>query len=298
MRKGGAILAVAAALIVGAVPTSAAARFCEGGVIHDYTKPLKQMPEIRRPPLNEHLPFGPARVFLGQIGPGPLLIGGGEVGFGLSFSPFYPGHHLSPSLNWGVVIRVARVDRWGRTTEVVGLLEKQVTRLRSTDEQPSGDLALSPRLSKPALYRVEITISDADGKRLGRYGEYLRVLRPSLDAGISLNKTSFYPGETVVATLENPGTDALFYGLGYGIEGFDGSSWGRAPISPSGPVPAIGLGTGPGEKSSCWNFPIPANAAAGLYRFAWSGEAIRGPFPPGRRSPLALYSEFQILPPL
>jgi hypothetical protein len=296
MKRGGAILAVAMALIAGAVPTPAAAISCESEIVHDYTKPLKRLPEIRRPPL-ETLPFAPAQVSFGQIGRGPLITGSGKVGFHLSYSS-YPDHHPSPRLNWVVAVSIAEIDGRGRTTKVIRFIEEEVKRLRSSDDEPSGDLSLAAQISKPGLYRAQITFSRPSGERLGRYGGYVRLLRPTLDAGISLNKTSFHPGETLVATLENRGTEALSYGLGYAIEDFDGVSWGRAPISPSGPIPAIGLGTGAGEKSTCWSFPIPANAAAGPYRFAWFGEAIRSTLRRQHATPLARYSEFQILPSL
>jgi hypothetical protein len=297
MRRGGAILAVAMALAVGAVPTPAAAISCENEIIHDYAKPLKRLPELRQPPLVGTLPFAPAQVSFGQIGRGPLITGSGKVGFYLSYSS-YPDRHPSPRLNWIVAVSIAEIDGRGRTTKVIRLIEEKVKRLPASEGEPSGDLSLAARISKPGLYRVQITFSRPSGERFGSYGGYVRLLRPTLDTGISLNKTSFYPGETLVATLENRGTEALSYGLGYAIESFDGMGWGRAPISPSGPVPAIGLGTGPGEKSTCWSFQIPANAEARPYRFAWSGEATRSTLRRPHATPLARYSEFQILPAL
>jgi hypothetical protein len=284
------------ALVAGAVPTAAAAISCENEIVHDYAKPLKRLPKLRQPPL-ETLPFAPARVFFDQIGRGPLITGSGKVGFSLSYSS-YPNHHPSPRLNWVVAVNIAEIDGRGRTTRVIRFIEEEVKRLRSADDEPSGDLLLAAKISKPGLYRAQITFSRPSGERLGRYGGYVRLLRPTLDAGIALNKASFHPGETLIATLENRGAEALSYGLGYTIEGFYGVGWRPAPISPSGPVPAIGLEMGAGEKSTCWSFLIPANAAAGAYRFAWFGEATRSTLRGQRATPLARYSEFQILPPL
>jgi len=280
----------------GMVADSAGAALCETSIVHDYKQPLKRLPHIREVPLREHLSFAPARVFVAQIGNGPLVVGNDTVGFGLSYSPFYPGHHLSPPLNWLVEAKLVRIDLGGRTTLPLGSIIKRVNRLRSTDDQPSGDLDLSFPVSKPALYRLEITFTDQTGKRLGRYGKYFRVLRPSLDARLILNGTAFHPGDTVTARLENYGTDSLYYGLDRTIERYDGSTWAVAPESSQGAILAIGLSSGPGESASCWSFSIPPSEPPGRYRFAWSGEAFYGSFSRGKTR-LRLESEFQILPP-
>jgi hypothetical protein len=299
IRKGAAPLVIGAIAWLsafGASSDSAGAAFCETGIVHNYKQPLEQLPHIREAPLREHLSFGPARIFMGQIGSGPLVVGSDAVGFGLSYSPFYPGHHLSPPLNWLVEAQLARVDRHGRTTQTLEKISKRVGRLRSTDDQPSGDLDLSFPVSKPALYRVEITFTDRTGKRLGRYGKYFRVLRPSQDARLTLNGTEFHPGETVTARLENHGTDSLSYGLGRTIERYDGSTWTVAPESSQGAVPAIGLSSGPGESASCWSFTIPPSEPPGRYRFVWSGDAFNGSSVALHTTHLRLEPEFQILP--
>lgn len=301
MRKGRALLAIgtiATCVALGALPGSASASaFCEEGLVHNYAKPLKQLAPPHYPPIDEHLPFAPARVFLGRTGSGPLIVGSGEVGYRLDFSPRYPGHHFSPPLHWHVVARFARIDSRGATIDVIQSYEREVGRLRAGEDRPSGDLSLVAKISEPGLYRAEITFSDSSGKRLAHYGEYFRGLRPISDVDLSLNGSAFRPGETVVATLENRGTDLLSYGLRYTIENFDGSSWSSSPINPSGPVLAIGLGMGPGGKSSCWAFQIPANAPAGPYRFTWSGDRRVDGQASTRSTRLYRSAEFTILPP-
>jgi hypothetical protein len=153
------------------------------------------------------------------------------------------------------------------------------------------------RLSgKPSLYRFEIEFLNWAGKRIGRFGRYLRVLRPRRDARLALNPTSFRPGDTVAPRLENFGTESLLYGLGYSIESYDGAAWARSPIDRPRPIPLIGLRTGPGEAASCWDFTIPSDAPPGLYRFVWSGRASRETIP-GHDGRLKLTAEFQVLPP-
>lgn len=282
--------------IAGFVSTSqAGAAFCETGIVHNYLKPLERMPEVRQAPVDQHLPFGPFRVFLGHTNRVPLQVGSGELGFHLSYSPFHLHKHFSPRLDWLVTAQLTRVDRRGRSIELLGRIKKQVKRLRSSDDRPRDTLHFSFEVSNPALYRVEIAFRGRSKEMLARYGEYIRVLRPRFDAQLALDRSSFRPGEVVSPRLENYGTESLFYGLDYSIESYDGVSWTPAPIKASGIVPAIGLGTGPGGAASCWNFRIPMDAPPGLYRFVREVEHAAGLF--GHRGePIALTAEFDIAP--
>jgi hypothetical protein len=265
---------------------------CEYGVVRDYAKPLKRLPHFQRNPATEHLPFGPARVFLNHRG-GPLFVGGGEVGYSLSFSPRFPGHHLSPPLNWIVEARYVRVDKRGRPTQVRGRIVRRVKRLRSDEDKPSGRLGFLFKVGRPALYRLEITFSDLSGKRLARYGEYLRVLEPELDARLSLNGTAFQSGERVLATVDNYGTTSLSFGLFRTIEYFNGASWEPAANSSQGVVPLPLLWAGPGASALCWGFTIPPGETQGLYRFVVHVDSSR-PRPELKGKPLTLSSEFQV----
>jgi hypothetical protein len=241
--------------------------FCDTGVVHDYTTPLKRLSRIRPAPFGSPLSFGPARVFLGHFGNGSLQLGPGKRGFTLSFSPYEEGH-FSPRLDWQVTSRLLEVDRDGEQVGAPETIEKDVKRLRSVDDVGHGTEFAYDVPGRPALYRVEIVFENAKGERLGRFGENFRVLRPSLDVGLVLNGTSFHRGETVRAWLLNPGVAFLFFGLGRAIEFNDGTAWTRPPVEfPNGPVPAIGLSLGPGEKASCWQVTIPADAVPGTYRF-------------------------------
>jgi hypothetical protein len=159
------------------------------------------------------------------------------------------------------------VDSQGQPVRVLGDLIRRVKRLRDDEAEPSGRLVFLFKAGKPALYRLEITFSDLSGKRLARYGEYLRVLEPKLDARLTLNGTTFKPGERVTARLNNYGTTTLSFGLDRSIDFFDGASWVSAPNSAQGPVLAIGLGLGPGGSAECWGFTIPPEEPPGEYRF-------------------------------
>jgi hypothetical protein len=157
------------------------------------------------------------------------------------------------------------------------------------------------------VYRLEISFRNKAGALLGRFGEYVRVLRRTGSEGrrLALNKTSFLPGEAVVAHAEELGVGWIEVNDTYTIEVHDGSTWARAPITPKGVSLLIGTIVGPGEATSvsrfnpaksCWAFAIPPGASPGLYRFVIDGVSMKVD---GRRlfrgPPLSLSAEFQIL---
>jgi hypothetical protein len=287
LRRRTLLVASVLAMLIATPAIADADPFCETSVVRNYRKPLEGMPPLHSSPLGERLSFGPRNVFFGRTGPWPLVVGSAEIGFHLSYASITK-HNTGPPLHWLVTAKLAQVDLSGLVRDVIDW--KRVDGLELSDRI---SFSFQPP-SKPALYRIEVVFRNKSRKKLGRFGEYFRVMRPTLDAGLSLNGASFRPGETVSARLENYGTEALSYGLHYSIEAFDGSAWARSPISPSGPVVAIGLATGPGEAASCWDFRIPPDAPPGLYRFVWSGESYRNRFTGFR--PLTLTAEFQIAP--
>ncbi len=233
--------------------------------------------------------FAPARVFLGRDGFGPLQVGPGERGFRLSFSPYSEGNSASRRLDWQVTSRLAKLDRRGRALGPPQTIERHVKRV------PAGsgvDFSFDIP-GKPAIYGVEIVFENSKGKRLGRFGEYFRVLRPSLDFDFFLDKTTFRRGEVVRAWLANRGVAYFSFGLGQTIEYKTGDTWTPVKFS-SGIVPAIGLGIGPGVKTSCWSTTIPPEAALGTYRFAKTVDhSTEARF--GRGAPLGLSAEFTVV---
>ncbi len=137
-----------------------------------------------------------------------------------------------------------------------------------------------------------MTISTWAGRRLTRFGEYVRILLPSFDARLALNQPTFRPGDQVVPRLENYGADYLFFGLiGAYYERYDGASWSYARFG-SGAVPAIGLGIGPGATAECWARQIPNDALPGRYRFSLKIDHGRHPF--SNRAEKTLHSEFDV----
>jgi hypothetical protein len=205
-------------------------------------------------------------------------------------------------LNWLVTAKLARLNRQGSVSRTLGSSRKHLTSL-GRDGNASLGLSLP---GKVGFYRLEIVFRNGAGNRLGRFGEYVRVLRPTGPSSrLTLNKASFLPGETVSARVEELGIGWLEVNDIYSIEIYDGSTWVRAPISPNRLSLLIGTLLGPGEATTmsqftpsppCWSFTIPFGASPGLYRFVLDGESkkvVENRLMPG--SPLTLSSEFQIV---
>lgn len=273
----------------------AKADFCETSKVRDYEKPLRGLPRVPAPPFDDRLDFAPARTFIGRFSPGPLQVGSGKRGFTLNFSPDPANPQPSRQLNWRITASLVPLDRSGDPTGKPRKIERHVRRLRPDGEKYGGlDFSFAVP-GKPALYRVELVFENKAGQRLARFGENFRVLRPSLDLDFFLNGTSFRRGETVQAWLVNRGVAALFFGLGKRIDYWDGTTWTVPPVKfPGGPIPAIGIGIGPGVKTTCWSTTIPADAVAGTYRFVKDVEySTSAPFGPSGNS-LDLIAEFTV----
>jgi len=123
----------------------------------------------------------------------------------------------------------------------------------------------------------------------------------SADVRLTLNGTTFQPGEEVLGKVENFGTELLFYGLGFGLERYDGAAWLPVDLSalfgrPFGFL-LIGLGIGPGRSDDCSSaLPVPTSMSPGLYRMVKSVDVVgQRPFREGSRSIMA---EFTIVMPV
>jgi hypothetical protein len=282
--------ALCAVLLLAAAGTAnaRASAFCETSVIHNYEKPLEAMPPIRASPERERLPFGPGNLFFGTIGIGPVAVGSQEVGYAMTYSRTAP-HPTGSKLGWLVTAKLDRVDATRRVTEPVAF--EQVDGVRF----PSKHQLAFKVSSKPALYRIEAVFRDGSGKRLGRYGRYLRVVQMHSEKRLALPQTSYRVGETVAPRLENEGTDTLFYGLGYAVDKFDGINWAPTSLGPEAFL-LIGLYSFPGEAASCWPFTVPAEAQAGEYRLRLSVTTYKAL--PIRKRPHAsfLTAEFEVEP--
>lgn len=256
--------AIAAAILtVGAVlPTSASAfpgnetRFCKGQPVAGFLKQLERLPDLPEPDEFERLgPWAPGSVYLsgaGQIQTGPT-----SVGWGLRYGI------LARRLDWLVSTEMTRVNSKGTP---VGSTETKQVEVGRPGRNAFTDLTFSVP-DDPAIYKVEISFRNAGGRLLGRFGKYFRVMEPRSNVRLKLTATTYKPGDTIHARVENLGTGQVSYGVPYSIQVFDGAAWLRAPQSPAGPWIMPLLLTPPGRSGSCNSFRIPADTPAGRYRF-------------------------------
>lgn len=283
------LVATASLVALGSMPAPAAAGFCDEGVARDYARPLERMPALRGVPASHRLPFGPDGVGLFRGNQSQVmvpLLAPGRVGFAVAPQPVRAGAVL-PDLDWLATVKLARVDSGGR---VVRLLDWGRRRIRGG--RGSGGAAVDFAGAR-GFYRLEIVFRNGRGAKLGRFGEYFRVLPASTEARLVLNAASYRPGETISACLENLGTTPLSYHLVRAIESFDGSAWTRSPIDPPAPSALVGFTQGPGAAEPLGDFTIPADAPAGRYRWVWRGgvEGVRDP-----DATLTLTAEFDVAP--
>jgi len=167
----------------------------------------------------------------------------------------------------------------GGTNRTMGGRTKRIGTLSAGDRRR----IVFPVPTKPGNYLVQVEFKKMAGESIGRLGDYFRVVAPTTDARMTLSATSLHPGDVLGACLENFGTATLEYGPGSLIETFDGSTWGRAAISPPGGTTDIAYFLGAGQRRPLSSVTIPPKATPGLYRYVLQGTAD-------------LSSEFQILP--
>jgi hypothetical protein len=302
--KTAILVAIAALAVTGFVSAhTAIAGVCETKVVRNYLKPVEALPALRGIPASHELSFGPAGLLLSDRGQSPIMPPGRrEVIYTIHRPADAPNGRLSTHLNWLVTAKLARA---GRRRPVSRVLDRSQRRVASVGPGRSASL----RLRLPGavgIYRLEIAFRNGAGTLLGRFGSYVRVVRPPPEGRhLTLDRTSFLPGETVVAHAEELGIDWIEMGDVYSIEVYDGSAWTVAPISPRTVSLLIGTVLGPGEATSvrrfmpgtpCWSFTIPAGAPPGSYRFVIDGRSLKAVDDrlwPG--SPLTLSSEFQIV---
>jgi hypothetical protein len=255
--------------------------FCPA-VVDDYRAPLEKLKPIPQVPVGGVLPFAPAGIALGVTGPQGILVGGDtRVGLRLTNSAA-----KAPRLRWIVLERLIRFSADGTRIQPAGLERIDLRRLAASKHRgfnfPLGDT--------PGIYSLEITIQNHRGRLLGRYGEYLRVVDRTVDAGLTLAAyDNVVPASYVESCFENHGSAAVAP-TGTSLERFDGRAWRRVGVGPQY-VPAqtaIQRVLGPGEAERIGTL-IPSDAKPGLYRLNATGTVVDS------GEPVLLSAEFGVL---
>lgn len=281
----GLVATIATALFSASVAKSSPQRgYCSMPSVGGYEAPLRHLPPLYRPPIDNPLPFGPQNSVLLQEGvsrTGRIVVGGGRFGYMLSDRP----RSRSQQLGWAVTASLFSLSERGHSR---GLLKRVNTRFRTTGEEPNISLVLP---AEAGFFRFDISFKRR-GKVLGTFSEYLRVLDPILEVRISTMRRAYRPGETLLARVENVGTESVGYGAGYSIERLTDVGWSR--VGPSRTVwPRYATGLGAGEAGECMSYAIPNDLPIGRYRFS---KAITSGSLDGGAEALNYSAEFELVP--
>jgi hypothetical protein len=297
-QVAGVVLATAALLAAGAPATGSAARnaksakpkrstaaapFCSSPVVDNYLAPLEELQPIPALPEGGVLRFAPAGLTLAPTGPQGILVGGSRVGFRLVNSA--PATSAKPRrLRWIVLERLIRLTDKGHGLHPSGLKRIDLKQL------PAGKhrgLTFSIP-DTPAIYSLEVTIQNHRGRRRARYGEYIRVVNRTVNAGITLAATDkIVPGSYLESCFENHGT-ASVTPTGTSLEHLVLGAWRPVAVGPQyAPAQSpIQRTLGPGEAERIATL-VPPNARPGLYRLNAAGTTELG-------EPIALSAEFGV----
>jgi hypothetical protein len=167
-----------------------------------------------------------------------------------------------PKPNWNVTAQLISLDPSGASLEEVA---HGHIRIGSIDNAYQPSLTL-PVPDRPGFYRFDVQISDAKGTRLGAYGEYVRVVEPSVKVRLGISDRRFRPGQSLAARPEEIGTSWISFGEHFEVERRSSGGWRPYP-----PLNTrnwnLWLGTaGPGGAGRCSHLRIPPETPAGRYR--------------------------------
>ncbi|HEX5988671.1 MAG TPA: hypothetical protein VFY75_00470 [Solirubrobacterales bacterium] len=256
------VAAVAFALVL--VPRPVTAANCVTATEIDYEAPLADLPPLPRNSSSDGLKIGPPRLRLIAVG-NTLNIEKGRFGYELAIDRQTIRRPVV--LSGYTELELERVNRRGEVVEPIAMRRQALGVVASPAFNGKSYLVDVP--AKPGLYRFQTRLRDARGKAVGRYADYLRVVRPVTDVRLILRGGPVRPGDQVDFWIENRGTRTVDpIGVDFAFEVFEGGSWLTAPGSPSIfpklrllPLPA-------GRAGDCSTFQIPPEAKPGHYRFS------------------------------
>jgi hypothetical protein len=213
------------------------------------------MPKSETIPFAGTLPFGPGKLVLQGLN--PVILKAGSVNFLLGMEGFSKRVYR---LDWTIDLEAAEVDRDGDRRGRTVISRYHVPTMTSRDPA-----SLSVPLGAVGVYRVETTFM-SHGHKLGRFGEYVRVVRRRDSAKLLLNTHSVSPGGFMAARVLNRGTTTLSFGFGLALYRRTGSGWEN--VTPlDNYVAPVAIDVPPGVASPCQGFRIPSEAQPGSYEF-------------------------------
>ena len=272
-------------LALAVAPGSAAAAerepaFCASRTLHGYLAPLQQLPKLRELPYRRRAEPLFRGVNIGASGPSLSVSGGSSAGYQLQWD-------TNPK--WDITVTLARVNGRGKVVQRLGRRHQRLGALGPA-------LITEPHFALPrklGIYRPTLLIRTASGKRLAEFGNYYRVIKPSVHIRLVPNAKTYRPGSTLFARVEDPGAAFVLFGEAFFIEKQEGEEW--APL-PEAPFPMGLFEVAPGMTSNhCTPFPIPATTPPGRYRLSQE-IVISWPSLQRQLRPF-LHAEFDVAPP-
>lgn len=236
--------------------------FCDQPVSPSYEEIFQRLPAVNSLPRSGKLPFAPKAVRV-QSSPDAVLVGPAGVGYNLFMESPKSSRHLR--LGWTMSVQARTIGRDGDTGQIVASAQQSVDTLTKSSVVSVGvNLA-----AKPRIYLIELILKSRNGRILGTYQRYARVVRPKSAARLVLSDPAFASGEEAIFRVENLGTlDVELFGEEFALERYDGTHWFLDPASPEAfTKPKLGT-VSAGAAGFCRSFVIPTSVAPGHYRFS------------------------------
>jgi hypothetical protein len=271
---------------------------CGGGDDSDDPEPPARPTTAQPPPPADQPPPGhpfaklPKPRYLDQDPPAccPRLLGGWqqprlaapgeEVTATLSSPGPDPDDPPRVEVHSDVVLRITHVTAAGEPIRVVR--ERHV---RAEAIQEIHRPLFTTRLpdTAPALYAFELVLQPSRGPH-ERYVDYAYVPPQRAAVGLTLDRTTAQPGETLQLTVENRGPSQLIYGVDYRLERWTGDwQW----LNRDEAFIAIAKGVLPGRRERA-EIRLPSGLEPGRYRIVKSFTA------PSARQELEASVEFTV----
>lgn len=238
---------------------AAAGISCGDEIAFNYGKALVGMPKVKAPPRSGILPFAARQIYFNPPTEDEIQTGHGRIGFSFR-AKHVPARGFD--VHWSIRTTVVEVDAKGRLKRRLQRQHRVLNVIRSNRQLDFS----APLARPPGFYRYGIDFYTTDGDRLGGYGQYVRVVRPTLKVGLQLDASSFSPYDHAKMRVVNYGTESISYGEGATFERYDGIQWVPVNDFSSSPVLRRVVGIGAGLFGRCEDFDIPADAVQGSYR--------------------------------
>jgi hypothetical protein len=130
--------------------------------------------------------------------------------------------------------------------------------------QPRIDV--NPLDDRHGFYRFDMQIFSTDGDRIGSFGAYFKVVRPSWRPRLGLSRAVLRPGRQLLIRVENYGSERATYGESFRVQRFENGAWAPADVSIRRFWRLWSGWSSPGDAGRCSSLWLRSNTAPGLYR--------------------------------